>query len=111
MLTLLSCAQNWSGQECKEAIHAEFCASDGIDPYDGQPMDESPRKQYDNDTSTKGRTDYKRWLYRLPTINQINGDHIAELEIVSWQTNDAKGDMTPEEFIGYCHAVVAKASR
>jgi len=98
---------SYSGQECKEAIHAAFCASDGIDPYDGRPMDGSLLNQYDNDASAKGRTDYKRWFYRLPTIDHVNGEPVAEFEIVSWQTNDAKGDMAPAEFIGYCQAVVA----
>ena len=42
----------------------------------------------------------------LPTIDHVKAEPVADFEIVSWQTNDAKGDMPPDEFIAYCRRVV-----
>mgnify|MGYP000885937038 CR=1 FL=1 len=98
-------------KEAMDAIDSAFHRCCGTDPYDGMPLDGELLATYDNAARQVGGVAYKREFSRLPTVLHINADPVAEFEIVSWQTNDAKGDMTPEEFIGYCHAVVAKASR
>ena len=93
-------------KEAMDAIDAAFHSSDGIDPYDGWAMDGSLIGLYDNDASKKGGTAYKKKFSRLPTVDHVNGEPVCEFEIVSWQTNDAKGDMTPEEYLKHCKAVV-----
>ena len=98
----------YSLAEAKQAIHKAFCESDGLDPYDGLPMDPALIGQYDNATSKRGRTAYKKWFSRLPTVDHVNAEPVAEFMVLSWQTNDAKGDMSPEEYIAHCRAVVAK---
>ena len=98
-------------KEAMDAIDAAFHCCDGTDPYDGRPLDGELLGTYDNASSQFDGAAYKRQFRRLPTVNHNIAEPMPEFEIVSWQTKDAKGDMTPEEFIGYCQAVVAKASR
>jgi hypothetical protein len=97
-------------QEAMQSIHQAFCASDGIDPYDGQPMDPRLLGAYDNAASKTGGQLYKRRFARLPTVDHVNAEPTPEFQIVSWQTNDAKGDMTPEEFRDYCRRVASRAA-
>ena len=94
-------------KEAMDAIHAAFHASDGRDPYDGMPMDGGLLGTDSNEASKAGRTAYKKQFSRLPTVDHVNGEPVCEFEIVSWQTNDAKGDMTPQEYIAHCKAVVS----
>jgi len=98
-------------KEAMDAIDAAFHRCDGTDPYDGMPLDCALLGTDDIAASQVGGATDKREFSRLPTVVHINAGPVAEFEIVSRQTNDAKGDMMPEEFIGYCQAVVAKASR
>ena len=98
-------------KEAMDAIDAAFHRCDGTDPYDGMPLDCALLGTDDIAASQVGGATDKREFSRLPTVVHINAGPVAEFEIVSRQTNDAKGDMTPEEFIGYCQAVVAKTSR
>ena len=47
----------------------------------------------------------------LPTVDHVTAEPVPDFEIVSWQTNDAKGDMPPEEFIANCRRVVQVADQ
>ena len=42
---------------------------------------------------------------------EVTAEPVPDFEIVSWQTNDAKGDMPPKEFIAYCRRVVQVADQ
>lgn len=97
----------YSVKGAMDAIHQAFCASDGIDPYDGQPMDPQLLGTYDNAESKARGVAYKREFNRLPTVDHVNAEPKPEFEIVSWQTNDAKGDMSPDEFRDFCRRVAA----
>ena len=44
---------------------------------------------------------HRRHPAMLPTVDHVKAEREPDFEIVSWQTNDAKGDM-PDEFIAYC---------
>lgn len=94
-------------KQAMDAIHAAFHRSTGVDPYDGMPMHGELLGTYDNASSKAYGVAYKRQFSRLPTVDHINGEPVCEFEIVSWQTNDAKGDMSPADYIAHCHAVVA----
>ena len=97
----------YSVKEAIEAIDQAFHRCNGFDPYDGSQLDPELFNQYNNDESKEKRAAYKRRFAYLPTIDHIKAEPVADFEIVSWQTNDAKGDMLPDEFIAYCHRVVA----
>ena len=101
----------YSVKEAIEAIDQAFHRCNGFDPYDGSQLDPKLFNQYNNDESKEKRAAYKRRFALLPTIDHIKAEPVADFQIVSWQTNDAKGDMPPDEFIAYCRRVVEIADQ
>ena len=79
-------------KEAMEAIHAAFHSCDGTDPIDGLPLD---GRHLDGN--------------RSPTVCPVDNESIANFEILSLQTKEAKGAMNVEDFIAHCRAVVAHA--
>ena len=75
-------------KEALRAVHCAFHNCDGTDPYDGMPLDEDQ-------------------LRRIPMVAHRNQEPIAEYEILSRQTYLAKSDMTADEYLNHCKAVVA----
>ena len=101
----------YSVKEAIEAIHQAFHRCNGFDPYDGSKLDPKLLGTYDNNRSKEKGAAYKREMAMLPTIDHVTAKPVPDFEIVSWQTNDAKGDMPPEEFIAYCRRVVQVADQ
>ena len=101
----------YSVKEAIEAIHQAFHRCNGFDPYDGSKLDPELLGTYDNNRSKEKGAAYKREMAMLPTIDHVTAKPVPDFEIVSWQTNDAKGDMSPDEFIAYCHRVVEIAKQ
>ena len=101
----------YSVKEAKEAIHQAFHRCNGFDPYDGSKLDPELLGEYKNEEAKAQRAAYKRRFAMLPTVHHVTAKPVGEFEIVSWQTNDAKGDMSPDEFIAYCHRVVEIAKQ
>ena len=101
----------YSVKEAIEAIHQAFHRCNGFDPYDGSKLDPELLGEYKNDEAKAQRAAYKRRFAMLPTVDHVTAKPVADFEIVSWQTNDAKGDMSPDEFIAYCHRVVEIAKQ
>ena len=98
-------------KEAIEAIHQAFHRCNGFDLYDGSKLDPELLGEYDNKKSKAKGAAYKREMAMLPTVDHVTAKPVPEFEIVSWQTNDAKGDMPPEEFIAYCRRVVQVADQ
>ena len=101
----------YSVKEAIEAIHEAFHRCNGFDPYDGSKLAPELLGTYDNNRSKEKGAAYKREMAMLPTIDHVTAKPVPDFEIVSWQTNDAKGDMPPEEFIAYCRRVVEIAKQ
>ena len=101
----------YSVKEAIEAIHQAFHRCNGFDPYDGSKLDPKLLGTYDNNRSKEKGAAYKREMAMLPTIDHVTAKPVPDFEIVSWQTNDAKGDMSPDEFIAYCYRVVEIAKQ
>ena len=101
----------YSVKEAIEAIHQAFHRCNGFDPYDGSKLDPELLGTYSNERSKEKGAAYKRYMAMLPTVDHVTAKPVADFEIVSWQTNDAKGDMPPEEFIAYCRRVVEIAKQ
>ena len=101
----------YSVKEAIEAIHQAFHRCNGFDPYDGSKLDPELLGTYSNERSKESGAAYKREMAMLPTVDHVTAEPVPDFEIVSWQTNDAKGDMPPEEFIAYCRRVVQVADR
>ena len=101
----------YSVKEAIEAINQAFHHCNGFDPYDGSKLDPELLGEYDNKKSKAKGAAYKREMAMLPTVDHVTAKPVADFQIVSWQTNDAKGDMPPEEFIAYCRRVVQIADQ
>ena len=101
----------YSVKEAIKAIHEAFHRCNGFDPYDGSKLDPKLLGTYDNNRSKEKGAAYKREMAMLPTIDHVTAKPVPDFEIVSWQTNDAKGDMSPDEFIAYCYRVVEIAKQ
>ena len=100
-----------SVKEAIEAIDQAFHRCTGFDPYDGSKLNPKLLGEYDNKASKAKGAAYKKEMAILPTIDHVKAEPVADFEIVSWQTNDAKGDMPPDEFIAYCRRVVQIANQ
>ena len=101
----------YSVKEAIEAIHQAFHRCSGFDPYDGSKLDPELLGEYKNEDAKAEGAAHKRRFAMLPTVDHVKAEPVADFEIVSWQTNDAKGDMPPEEFIAYCRRVVQIADQ
>ena len=81
-------------KEAIDAIHAAFHRCDGMDPYDGLPLDS--RLLTGN---------------RCPSVSTLDNSNTTNFEVLSVETQAAKGERTTEDFIAHCRAVVAHADR
>ena len=96
----------YSVKEAIKAIHEAFHRCNGFDPYDGSKLNPKLLGEYRNEDAKAQGAAHKRRFAMLPTVDHVKAEPVADFQIVSWQTNDAKGDMPPEEFIAYCRRVV-----
>lgn len=101
----------YSVREAIEAIDQAFHRCDGFDPYDGSKLNPRLLGEYKNEAAKADGANYKRRFALLPTIDHVTAKPEPDFEIVSWQTNDAKGDMPPKEFIDFCWRVVEIADQ
>lgn len=91
----------------KRAIHRAVCASNGSDSYTGEKLNWQLISTYNNDESKQERRSYKAKFALLPTVDHLgDGTGKADFKICGWRTNDAKGDLTLEEFVALCTRVV-----
>ena len=91
----------------KQTIHEAVNDCGGRDVYTGEELNWRHISQYDNEKSkTLGRA-YKKELAALPTVDHV-GDGLGDADFVisSWRTNDAKHDLTLEEFLALCSVVL-----
>ena len=101
----------YSVKEAIEAIHQAFHRCNGFDPYDGSKLDPALLGEYKNEDAKAQGSAHKNRFATLPTVDHVTAKPVADFEILSLQTNDAKGDMPPEEFIAYCRRVVQIADQ
>ena len=101
----------YSVKEAIEAIHQAFHRCNAFDPYDGSKLDPELLGTYSNERSKERGAAYKREMAMLPTVDHVTAEPVPDFEIVRWQTNDAKGDMPPEELVAYCRRVVQVADQ
>ena len=94
----------------KEAIHAAVLLSEGRDAYTGEWLNWDLISTYKNEDSKTGKHAYKSGFALLPTVDHIAaGATEASFRICAWRTNDAKSDLSSEEFIELCLKVVTRA--
>jgi hypothetical protein len=96
----------------KVAIHKAVEDSEGRDAYTGERLDWTLISQYDNDKSKSGRREYKAGFALLPSVDHVaDGTGPADFKICAWRTNDAKSDLSFQEFLDLCRKVVAAADK
>lgn len=90
------------------AIHEAVVASGGHDEYTGEELAWELISTYDNEQSKVGRREYTKSLALLPTVDHV-GDGLAapDFKICSWRSNDCKNDLSSEELLAFCRAVLA----
>ncbi|MFN8757415.1 MAG: hypothetical protein ACK5XA_01270, partial [Tagaea sp.] len=64
--------------------------------------------KYDNDLAQQEGREYKHRYSMLPTVDHVeNRRSAAQFVICSWRTNDAKSDLSYEEFLELCRKILA----
>jgi hypothetical protein len=91
----------------KRAIHNAVVVSCGLDEYTGEELHWNLISKYNNEDSKANRRKYKALFGLLPTVDHI-GDGLGQpnFKICGWRTNDAKGDLSHDEFLQLCRRVV-----
>jgi len=91
----------------KKAIHAAVLQTGRTDAYTGEDLAWELISKYNNEASRHGKTEYKKRFAMLPTGDHA-GKHAGDLDfrICSWRTNDAKSDLSMEDFLELCKKVL-----
>lgn len=95
-------------EKYKLAIHAAVIKSAGRDDYTGKSLRWKLIGKYDNKEAKKQRQAYKKKFGNMPTVDHAeNGTDPANfIKICSWRVNDCKNDLTLDEFLKVCAAVL-----
>lgn len=91
----------------KRAIHEAVLRSQGLDEYTGEALHWHLVGTYRNkDSRAQGRR-LKAKLSRLPTVDHV-GDGRGEttFRICGWAVNDAKNDLSLDDFVALCERVL-----
>ena len=96
----------------KARIHEAVNTGGDSDYYTGELLDWSLISQFRNDKAKAGGVKYKKKFALLPTVDHtLDRTGRAKFVICSWRTNDAKSDMTLEEFWNLCTLVLRNRTR
>ena len=100
-----------TNEEYKIAIHKAVCDSGGKDAYTNEELDWSLLSKYNNEQSKKNGRNYKKQFAMLPSVDHVgDGKGPADFKVCAWRTNDAKNDLSYEEFLELCRKVIAAAT-
>lgn len=91
----------------KQAIHEAVINGNGFDPYTGEKLDWHLIGKYDNESAKGVGSSYKRKFRLLPTLDHLEHKHSKKprFQICSWEVNDAKSDLTHDEFVLLCRRI------
>ena len=94
-------------KEALVAVHNAFHNCNGTDPYDGMPLDSEQLMSINRGDQLNNSLNHQKCLKRMPTVGHIHQKPVAEFEILSRQTYTAKNEMTADEYLDHCKAVVS----
>ena len=94
-------------KEALVAVHNAFHNCNGTDAYDGMPLEWEQLKPKKGSDRLGINFTCKKHLRRMPTVGHLHQEPIAEFEILSRQTYTAKNEMTADEYLNHCKAVVS----
>lgn len=94
-------------EQYKLAIHNAVVESEGLDAYTGKPLRWDLIRAYNNTDSEREGRKYKAKFSDLPTVDHV-GDGIGhpDFRICSWKVNDAKNELSLDEFVALCEVVL-----
>ncbi len=84
-------------------VDRRFPASGERDPYTNEALAWELIGAWDTDNDHPDG--YKKEFALMPIVDHVASDAL-EFEICSWQVNDARSNMPPEEFLDLCKKVV-----
>jgi len=83
-------------QEYKKAIHEAVYDSNGLDAYTGKDMKWELLATFD-----------RVRIADLPTVDHVrDAKKQPSFKICSWRVNDAKSDLTLDEFVSLCGVII-----
>ena len=94
-------------KEALVAVHNAFHNCNGTDPYDGMPLLGEQLKPISGSDRLDINFTCKKHLRRMPTLEHLHQEPNAEFEILSRQAYIAKNEMTADEYLNHCKAVVS----
>ena len=96
----------------KAAIHRAVIRCAGRDAYTGEQLAWALIGKYSNAQSQAQGRRYKADLALLPSVDHV-GDGLdeADFKICAWRTNDAKNDLSQQDFVDLCRRVVEHCGR
>jgi hypothetical protein len=98
---------NATRESYKTAIYEAVVRSKGMDVYTGRKLRWDLISKYDNDESQTGGREYKKTFGDLPTVDHVDDSaSTPHFNICSWRINDAKNDLTLDEFLAVCRDVL-----
>lgn len=101
-----------TNEEYKTAIHNAVQESCGVDVYTGERLAWDQIGKYNNEKSEKLKREYKKQFALLPSVDHVgDGTGSADFKICAWRTNDAKSDLTYDEFVELCRKVLEAANK
>ncbi len=94
-------------EEYKLAIHRAVENSQGKDAYTDEPLNWTLLSTYNNDDSKSEKAEYKKRSALLPSVDHVgNQTRPTEFRICGWRANDAKSDLSYQEFVDLCRRVL-----
>jgi hypothetical protein len=98
--------------EYKKAIHQTLKKSNGKDYYTGKKLDWAKLNQWNNEEAKSDGRNYKKKFRNSPSVDHVgNGLGKPNFKICSWCVNDAKNDLTENEFIELCKQILEYRKR
>lgn len=103
-------------EEYRVAIHLAVSRCAAVCEYRGEAFDWTIIGIWSNSAAQAGGAPYKRKFARMPTVDHVHGvdgrpTSLGDLRVISWELNDAKGDLSFEQFETLCRRVVGRARR
>lgn len=99
--------QNISVSSYKKMIHDAVCNSNGCDDYTGEHLDWTLISKWRNDEAKRQGPIYKKKFALLPSVDHVTGRiGVTDFKICSWRMNDAKNDLSIDEFIDLAKKVL-----
>ncbi|MFM7086647.1 MAG: hypothetical protein ACKOGI_06660 [Vulcanococcus sp.] len=97
-------------QQYRLAIHQAVLASGGRDHWTGEALAWELIGTYDSREAAATQGEHRRHYALLPTVAHRTPPHGGlpepDFVICAWRTSDAKQDMSAQELLAFCQAVV-----